>query len=134
MTVSIKTFLPVLLIVLSCTLVLFVRPSLVEGRIGLAITALLTLVALQLTATANMPEVDYLMLIDKAYLASYAFIIAILTRVVVTSWVGWSDTDEAEMRTKDRRWALILLISYVLILGISAAATFEAEMTDIWRA
>lgn len=134
MTVSIKTFLPVLLIVLSCTLVLFVRPSLVEGRIGLAITALLTLVALQLTATANMPEVDYLMLIDKAYLASYAFIIAILTRVVATSWVGWSDTDEAEMRTKDRRWALILLISYVLILGISAAATFEAEMTDIWRA
>ena len=66
--------------------------------------------------------------------ARAAFIIAILTRVVETSWVGWSDTDEAEMRTKDRRWALFLLISYVLILGISAAATFEAEMTDIWRA
>lgn len=55
---SIKTFVPILLIVACGALVFFVRPRYVEGRIGLGITALLTLVALQLTAGASLPDVD----------------------------------------------------------------------------
>jgi hypothetical protein len=119
-TVSIKTFVPILLIIMSSTLVLFVRPSFVEGRIGLAITALLTLVALQLTASASLPEVDYLMMIDKAYLASYAFIIAVLTRVVATSWVGDESVPERVVARKDAGWAIILQLFYWLVIGASA--------------
>lgn len=122
-TVSIKTFVPILLIIMSSTLVLFVRPGFVEGRIGLAITALLTLVALQLTASASLPEVDYLMLIDKAYLASYAFIIAVLTRVVVTSWVGDGGLPERVIARKDARWAIIMQLGYWLLIGASGAWT-----------
>ena len=122
-TVSIKTFVPILLIIMSSTLVLFVRPSFVEGRIGLAITSLLTLVALQLTASSTLPDVDYLMLIDKAYLASYAFIIAVLTRVVATSWVGNGPGDESGIARRDRRWALVLQAGYWTVCGLAAAWT-----------
>ena len=47
---TIKTFVPIALIVVCAALVFFVRPHYVEGRMGLGITALLTLVALQLTS------------------------------------------------------------------------------------
>ena len=129
LTVSIKTFVPILLILMSSTLVLFVRPVFVEGRIGLTITALLTLVALQLTASSSLPDVDYLMLIDKAYLASYAFIIAVLTRVVTTSWVGADSSHELTIARGDRRWAAVLQVCYWGLLGASAGWTLLRHYT-----
>ena len=83
---SIKTFVPIILIVICAGLVFFVRPRYIEGRIGLGITALLTLVALQLASGASLPDVDYLMMLDKIYLLAYLFIIIALGRVVATSW------------------------------------------------
>ena len=65
---SLKTFVPILLIVACASFVFFVRPRYVEGRIGLGITALLTLVALQLTSGASLPDVDYLTMLDKMFL------------------------------------------------------------------
>jgi Neurotransmitter-gated ion-channel transmembrane region len=88
MAMSVKTFVPIVLIVICAALVFFVRPHYVEGRIGLGITALLTLVALQLTSSATLPDVDYLMMLDKIYLLAYVFIIATLARVVLTQGVA----------------------------------------------
>ncbi|MGH6865944.1 MAG: hypothetical protein ACREDO_07215 [Methyloceanibacter sp.] len=45
---ALKAFVPIALVVVCAALVFFVLPRYVEGRIGLGITALLTLVALQL--------------------------------------------------------------------------------------
>jgi hypothetical protein len=86
LAMSLKAFVPILLIVACASFVFFVRPRYVEGRIGLGITALLTLVALQLTATASLPDVDYLTMLDKMFLLAYLFIIITLRRVVLTSW------------------------------------------------
>ncbi len=111
---SLKTFVPIALIVVCAALVFFVRPRYVEGRIGLGITALLTLVALQLTSSASLPDVDYLMMLDKIYLLAYLFIIIALVRVVATSW-GSGDV-EAELSTSraDRIWVAALLATYVV--------------------
>lgn len=79
---GIKIFLPVLLILLCTTLVLNIHPVYIEGRLGVLITALLTLVALQLTSASGLPEVDYMLMTDKVYLLSYLFIIATLMQVV----------------------------------------------------
>ncbi|MGH6737110.1 MAG: hypothetical protein ACRECX_13700 [Methyloceanibacter sp.] len=111
---SLKTFVPILLIVACATLVYFVRPLYVEGRIGLGITALLTLVALQLTATSGLPDVDYLMMLDKIFLLAYLFIIVALARVVATSWGGADAESEAEFKRADRRWAVAALGVYLL--------------------
>lgn len=111
---SLKTFVPILLIVVCASLVYFVRPRYVEGRIGLGITALLTLVALQLTATASLPDVDYLMMLDKIFLLAYLFIIVALARVVATSWRGADADSEAEIKQADRRWAAGVLALYLV--------------------
>lgn len=79
---GLKIFLPVLLILLCTALVLNIHPSYIEGRLGVVITALLTLVALQLTSASGLPEVDYMLMTDKIYLLSYLFIIATLIQIV----------------------------------------------------
>jgi hypothetical protein len=109
---SLKTFVPIALIVVCALLVYFVRPRYVEGRIGLGITALLTLVAIQLTATSSLPDVDYLMMLDKIFLLAYLFIIVALARVVATSW--HNDTSETSIKRTDRHWAIATLSIYVL--------------------
>jgi hypothetical protein len=111
---SIKTFVPIALIVVCAALVFFVRPRYVEGRIGLGITALLTLVALQLTSGASLPDVDYLMMIDKVYLLAYLFIILALVRVVMTSWRGADPEAENSISRHDRIWVVALLAAYFL--------------------
>ena len=111
---SIKTFVPIALIVVCAALVFFVRPRYVEGRIGLGITALLTLVALQLTSGASLPDVDYLMMIDKVYLLAYLFIILALVRVVMTSWRGADPEAESSISRHDRIWVVALLAAYFL--------------------
>ncbi|MEM7191583.1 MAG: hypothetical protein AAF405_01735 [Pseudomonadota bacterium] len=113
---SIKTFIPIMLIVVCALLVYFVRPGYVEGRIGLGITALLTLVAIQLTATSSLPDVDYLMMLDKIFLLAYFFIIVALARVVATSWQ--SESNEYAIKQQDRRWALATLGVYLIASAI----------------
>lgn len=120
---SIKTFVPIGLIVVCAALVFFVRPRYVEGRIGLGITALLTLVALQLTSSAALPDVDYLMMIDKVYLLAYVFIILSLMRVVATSWRGADADAEAAIKRADRIWVAVLVTAYV---GANAAIALSA--------
>jgi hypothetical protein len=110
---SIKAFVPIGLIVVCAMLVFFVRPRYVEGRIGLGITALLTLVALQLTSTASLPDVDYLMMIDKVFLLAYLFIILSLARVVWTSWRGEDLDAEKAIARGDMHWVVVLLAIYV---------------------
>jgi len=60
-----KSFLPVFIVVLVAAAALLLAPSRVEARVGLSITALLTLVALQLAATSGLPDVGYLLMLDQ---------------------------------------------------------------------
>lgn len=119
---AVKTFLPILLIMSCAGLILWVRPSYIDARVGLSVTALLTLlltlVALQLASGRFQPDVDYLTLIDKIYLASFAFIILILLRVVRGSWRGdGSGSEEAVART-DRRWSAVIALLYATTVAV----------------
>jgi hypothetical protein len=109
--------------VVCAALVFFVRPRYVEGRIGLGITALLTLVALQLTSSASLPDVDDLMMIDKIYLLAHLFIILAFARVVMTSWRGADAQTEASISRDDRIWVGVLLAAY-----------FAANLAVAWQA
>lgn len=126
LAMSIKTFVPIGLIVVCAALVFFVRPHYVEGRLGLGITALLTLVALQLTSGASLPEVDYLMMLDKIYLLAYLFIITSLAHVVATSWRSADPKAEASISRGDRIWVAVLLGSYILANIVIFASTLFA--------
>jgi len=110
---STKTFVPIMLIVVCAALVFYVRPRYIEGRIGLGITALLTLVALQLASGSSLPDVDYLMMLDKIYLLAYLFIIIALARVVATSWHSDEVHAEKAISRTDRIWVVALLGAYL---------------------
>ncbi len=77
-----KAYIPVFLIILCATLALLLDPKHVEARVGLAITALLTLVAMQFTMLSSLPDVAYLTLIDQLYLASYLYILVVISMIV----------------------------------------------------
>jgi hypothetical protein len=81
----VKALLPVFIVVLVAAAALLLSPSHVEARVGLSITALLTLVALQLSATSGLPEVGYLLMLDQVYLASYGFVLLVVAMLVLTT-------------------------------------------------
>jgi hypothetical protein len=122
-TYALKLMLPLLLIAITAVLSLLVHPRFVEGRIGIGITALLTLVALQLTSNQSLPEVDYLILLDKLYILSYAFIVLTLAMIVRNSWVD-AEGDVAKASRADRQGLVVLTILYF----VATAALFAQSL------
>ena len=116
-TYALKLLLPLLLVALTASLALLVHPRYVEGRIGIGITALLTLVALQITSNSSLPEVDYLILLDKLYIASYAFVVLTMVLIVRNSWVD-AEGDVAVAKAVDRKSLAFLLTAYVVVVGL----------------
>jgi Neurotransmitter-gated ion-channel transmembrane region len=117
-TYAIKIILPIFLIVVCAALVFYIHPTYVEGRIGMGISALLTLVVLQLTTNSQLPEVDYLMMIDILYFVGYIYVVAALAQVVRTTWSAHSG-DMAKAVRQDRSAFLWLTAAYLAItIGI----------------
>ena len=116
-TYAMKLLLPMLLVALTAALALWVHPRYVEGRIGIVITALLTLVALQLTTNSNLPEVDYLLLLDKLYILAYAFVVLTLAVIVRNSWVD-AQGEVAVAARADRRALLGLSVAFFVTAAL----------------
>jgi Neurotransmitter-gated ion-channel transmembrane region len=112
-TYAIKIILPILLIVVCAALVYFIHPSYVEGRIGMGISALLTLVVLQLTTNSQLPEVDYLMMIDILYFIAYIYVVLALAQVVRTTWAAHAE-DTARAVAQDKSAFLWSTAAYLL--------------------
>ncbi len=115
-----KLILPVLIILVCAGLALLIDPTHTEGRIGLVITALLTLVAMQITTTGSLPEVSYLMLLDVIYLLSYAFILVLMARVAYGSWQDAEDQIAMAVKGDKRILALTTALYLSAILGVIA--------------
>ena len=121
-TYAFKLLLPMLLVALTAILSLMLHPRYVEGRIGIGITALLTLVALQLTSNSSLPEVDYLILLDKLYIASYGFVVLTMVVIVWNSWVD-AEGDVDKAKAADRRGLWGLTVGYLVVCGFILIST-----------
>ena len=120
----VKTLLPIFIAILCAALALYIHPYHVESRVGLVITALLTLVALEFTAAADLPTVGYLMLTDQIYLLSFGYMLAVLARVVNASWIDKGISEAAAAR-KDR-WALLVTTAvFAAALGAAIVSTLK---------
>lgn len=82
-------FPPIALVMLCCWFVFFLRPVHVEARVGTVITALLTIVFLQLAFTDDLPYLGNTVLLDQIFNFSYAIITAVLAECVVV--MRWHD-------------------------------------------
>lgn len=78
-----KMLLPVLIILLACWTALLLHPSELSSRAAMTGTALLTTVFMQQGYTSKLPELNYLVLLDKIYVVVYFLIIISLLQVVI---------------------------------------------------
>lgn len=111
-----KFMLPVLCVIFCAGLMFLFSPHYVDVRVGIGITALLTVVALQITLNDALPEIDYLVLMDKVYLASYFFVILGLA-LILRSTQKFDAGQEAEAHRKDRKRLVGLCVLYALALA-----------------
>ncbi len=122
LTYSIKLLLPILCVIFCAALMFLFNPTYVDSRVGIGITALLTIVALQITLNEDLPEIDYLVLIDKIYLAAYLYVIAGLAVVVKTTWM--LERNDVKKAIQVDRVSLIVLtagffFTMCLLVGLS---------------
>jgi hypothetical protein len=78
-----KMMLPVLIVLIANWTALLLHPTQLASRVAMTGTALLTTVFLEQGYSSNLPEVNYLVLMDKIYVVVYLLIIASLVQVVI---------------------------------------------------
>jgi hypothetical protein len=109
----VKYLAPILLVMIASSLIFQIPPDLVEGRIGLSITALLTLVAMQWSTNDGMPLMAYLTLLDTLYLISLAFVLGSLMLGLRASWIS-RDVGEAQAIRADQVSMVLYLCAYAV--------------------
>ncbi len=116
---AIKYLLPLLVVLVAAAMVFLVPPRFIEGRFGLAITALLTVIALKWTTDAELPNVDYLTLLDVLYVISLLFVILTIAVATYSAWQINHGRDDSEVVSVDR-WALLIGGLMVIVAGAAA--------------
>ncbi len=71
----VKTIAPLVIVILITFGVFFLEPHSVDARLTMSVTALISAVALELSSATELPEVGYLVLLDKVYILSYVVIL-----------------------------------------------------------
>lgn len=84
-----KVFFPLLIMILLSLLAVFVGPGAIANRLTIVTGTLLGAVMFQLNATASLPQIGYLTLADKIFLATY---ISFLINVALTMYM-WKKND-----------------------------------------
>ena len=74
---------PLFMVLLAGFAALFLSPQNIDSRTALPAGALLTAIFLQKSYSDNLPDVGYLILMDKIYLVAYALIVVTLVRVIM---------------------------------------------------
>ncbi|MCC6512080.1 MAG: hypothetical protein IT423_23485 [Pirellulaceae bacterium] len=120
-TSTLKMLLPVLCVVFGASLMLRFKVTYIDARLGVGITSLLTVVAIQLAANETMPNVDYLVLMDKIHLAAYGYVLAGLGIVLVTAQRLENNDLEAAQRFQ---WKGYLISSLLFVAVISTLIAY----------
>lgn len=124
-TSTLKMLLPVLCVVFGASLMLRLRVTLIDARLGIGITSLLTVVAIQLAANDAMPNVDYLVLMDKIHLAAYAYVLTGLGVVLATVRQVDRLAIEAAQHWQNRAYWLTTSVFLLVLCAIITTAIIQ---------
>jgi hypothetical protein len=115
-----KNILPILLAVTCCSFVFLLHPSLVDSRFQVAVFSLLSIVALQITSSADLPTIEYMTLLDNLYVIGYSYcmmVVAALTWATKLSHIHDGVIEPKYLHAAcqfDRRAGVTLLTIYTL--------------------
>lgn len=108
-TVALKLFLPLVLILLVALLALLLPAELIDARSGIGVTALLACFAFQFSVASTIPDVAYLTIADALFLVSYAVTALALLVSVGVYWLHRREHPHAARRIDNvSRFALPL--------------------------
>ena len=120
-----KILIPLLIILSMAYLVFFLPPSQLDTAAAVSVTALLSCMAYNVAVSQNMPDIGYLVLSDKFFIATYTLLLLTLAETFFTFVYNDRGDVEAAVRLEKRaRWAFPLLVLAIFAyLGVSAAIT-----------
>lgn len=114
-------FAPVGSVMICAALMFMLSPVLIDSRVGVGTTAMLTVVALQMTYNQELPDVGYLMLMDKVYLASYVYVLVGLGVVMYTTpqAVPMEGVAPAvDLQKLNRLGLIVTSTAYIVVCGV----------------
>ncbi|MCB0548897.1 MAG: hypothetical protein KDD19_15060 [Phaeodactylibacter sp.] len=120
-----KLMLPLLIVIIASLGALFIHPVQLDARISLPIGGLLTSVFLQQSYSSALPDVGYMVLMDKIYLLGYALIVCIMLRaILVGNRIGRlkKKADIPAIIRMDRRLAWLLLAFFTIGVAVLVSA------------
>lgn len=112
-----KLLLPLVIVVATGWGSLLLNPENIDSRITLPVTALLTAVFLQQSYSASLPEVGYLVLLDKIYVITYILIFISIIEAIVTA--EWIKEENPENYSRITRLDHLLLGFQIFTFGIT---------------
>ncbi|MCA9534948.1 MAG: hypothetical protein KC593_14755 [Myxococcales bacterium] len=118
-TIAVKLFLPLVLLLLIALVALYLAPDLVDARTGIGVTVLLACFAFQFTVAGTIPDVSYLTVVDELFILAYALSALTLIITVLAYWLH--RTDRAAQATKMDRYSrrsipVVALVASLIML------------------
>ncbi len=120
-----KLMLPLMVVIFASLGALFIHPVYIDARTSLPIGGLLSCVFLQQAYSSALPDVGYMVLMDKIYLLSYLLIAAVMLRVIlagnVLAFAGEGHSG-GDLLRRDKVLAVVYFA--VFIIGTFALVIF----------
>jgi hypothetical protein len=118
LTSIIKSFLPVLFMVLIGLLSLFIMADKVTTRLGLNISTLLAAVMFHVNLTSSIPPVGYLTFADKFMLATYIILMVVLASGILLMRHTDLKDDKKAREIYDKSLEFVPLLAVVLYVAV----------------
>ncbi|MBK9016789.1 MAG: hypothetical protein IPM82_23430 [Saprospiraceae bacterium] len=121
-----KLLLPLTIVIMAALGALLFFPSYVDARISLPVGSLLTAVFLQQSYSDALPDVGYMVLMDKIYLLAYGLIAAVMFELILTGnklqIFKKKELDLNRLKSRERKMAA--LFASIYLLGIILLVSF----------
>lgn len=112
-----KLLLPLLIILISSLGTMFISPTFVDARISLPIGSLLAAVFLQQSYSSILPEITYMVLMDKIYVLSYLMIISNLAHAIITANIVSKKGENYILKVKklDMKFIPVSVVAFLIL-------------------
>jgi hypothetical protein len=119
-----KLLMPLFIVLLAALSALILSPRSIDARTALPGGALLTAIFLQMGYSDGLPELAYLILMDKIYLVAYGMIVLTLVRAIVTfQRCDQADAVAIQRMLRTDKWLMV-----IQLLSFMAATAFLVRL------
>jgi hypothetical protein len=111
-----KLLLPLLIVVMAALSALLVPPHALDARLAMPLGALLSAIFLQKSYADGLPDLGYLVLMDKVYLLAYPLILIVLIRAIA-GYLRLERQGEASLAAVHRDDTVLMVLLGGLFVG-----------------